>query len=309
AGALRQLTEDHSVAAELVRLGRIDEEEGAEHPGRHVLTRALGVDLNVEPDLIEITATAGDRLLLCSDGLSNELGVDEIVRILQVGTPSDAARALVAAANAHGGLDNITAVVADVTEAPEAPVSVEPSTSAVPAVVHAPAPTDAATGPDAVRAPPALALRPVLSRRERSRRRREDRRERRAWNKWVSFRGAVFMLAIAAVLVGGYAVLRWYATSNYIITVRAEGGKPKMVVLQGRAGGFLLWNPKVAYTEPYGPLQLPTEVRALLVAGIDEPTLADAKTYLMNNHNMWLVGRGHSTTGSTTTTFSTTGGT
>jgi protein phosphatase len=162
-GALRQLSEDHSVAAELVRLGRLEEHEEAEHPGRHVLTRVLGVEASVEPDLVELEPRAGDRLLLCSDGLSNELTDEEMSTLLGVGEPEDAARALVAAANAHGGLDNITAVVADVVDAPE---DQGPRTTAVPAVAPAAAPA-AADAPPAPR---------VMTGRERRRRRREDRR-------------------------------------------------------------------------------------------------------------------------------------
>jgi len=295
-GELRQLTQDHSVAAELVRMGRIDEAEGAEHPGRHVLTRVLGVDSAVEPDLIRIDPVQGDRLLLCSDGLSNELTDDEIVRLLAVGTPSDAARALVAAANAHGGLDNITAVVADIVDAPEAPPA--PKTTAVPVVAPAAAPPGAAAP---LAAPPPKR---VLSARERRRRRREDRRERRAWNKWVSLRGAAFVLAFAAVLVGGFTVLRWYGTDNYTVTVRGN----HIVIIQGQPGGFLWWPPKVVVSEPFGRAQIPPDVAVLVAAGVTQPTLGDAKLYIANMHAQWraLHPVGPTTTTTTTTTLYTT---
>jgi len=293
-GRLRQLTEDHSVAAELVRLGRIDEGEGAEHPGRHVLTKVLGVDRDVEPDLIELGPVAGDRLLLCSDGLSNELDDDDIMSLLAVGTPGDAARALVAAANAHGGLDNITAVVADVVGGPA--VAQEPSTMAVPVILpqdrtqRAPAPAE-----------PVLAVRPVLSKWERFVRRREDRRRRRAYNKWVSFRGVVFVLAFAAVLVGGFVVLRWYGTQNYLIELRSD----HVVVIQGRTGGFLWWQPRVILRERYGPAQLPTQIRPGLFAGIDEPSFADARRFIDTMHRQWQMAHGLLTVPSSTTTTTT----
>ena len=208
-------------------MGRLEEDEGAEHPGRHVLTRALGVDRDVAPDLIELDPHQGDRLLLCSDGLSNELDDDRASsRCSSVGTPSDAARALVAAANAHGGLDNITAVVADLADLPEPAVAdAEPNTTAVPIVLPSDHDATVVTGTTGVtagtlatgtqvRAPTALAVRPMLTPRERRRRRREDRRARRAVNKWVSLRGVVFLASVAGVLVGGYVVLRWYGTSE-----------------------------------------------------------------------------------------------
>lgn len=292
-GALRQLTEDHSVAAELVRMGRIDEGEGAEHPGRHVLTKVLGVDRDVEPDLLELEPFEGDRLLLCSDGLSNELDDDEISSLLSVGSPTDAARALVAAANAHGGLDNITAVVADVVGG--APNAGEPQTMAVPIV----RPRDRAQKtPVAAPTTPSLEVRPVLSKWERFQRRREDRRRRRAHNKWVSFRGAVFMVAFAAVLVGGYVVLRWYGTQTYLVTLRHD----RVVVIQGRIGGFLWWHPQVVLHERYGPAELPPQIRPGLFAGIQETSLTDAKHFINLMHRQWLIAHGRITVPSTTTT-------
>jgi PPM family protein phosphatase len=322
-GELRQLTEDHSVAAELVRMGRIDEDEGREHPGRHVLTRALGVDRDVAPDLIELVPEEADRILLCSDGLSNELDLDEIRALLEVGEPSDAARALVAAANAHGGLDNITAVVADVTlddvalpppledvTAPEpvAPVPPgidEPASArdvemATTGLVAAAVAVDPGATSSIARAPSALkpAIRPVLTARERSRRRREEWRARRALNKWVSIRGALFLLAIAAVLVAGFGVLRWYGTSNYVVTVKAR----HIEVLQGQLGGFLWWPSKVVVVYPYGVFQLPTQARDDIESGVNEPSLTDAELYVHTMHVEWRASRGLGGTGATTTT-------
>jgi serine/threonine protein phosphatase PrpC len=322
-GRITQLTEDHSVAAELVRMGRIDEEEGTEHPGRHVLTKALGVDRDVAPDLIDVVAHEGDRLLLCSDGLSNELVDDEIEALLVVGTPSDAARALVAAANAHGGLDNITAVVADVvtdasgratpdaavpesrrsdaapTGAPSGGASTPPSAGAtgiVDAVATAdPSPTMALGVVTA--APPAI--RPVLSARERRRRRREEWRARRTVNKWVSFRGALFLLAVAAVLVVGFGFLQWYGTSaNYVVTVKSR----HIVILRGQLGGFLWWPTKLVVVYPYGVFQLPSVAHDAVEAGVNEPSLRDAEHYVATMHAQWRLSRGLGVTGSPTTT-------
>ncbi|HEX3794643.1 MAG TPA: Stp1/IreP family PP2C-type Ser/Thr phosphatase [Acidimicrobiales bacterium] len=112
---LVQITSDHSLAEEKVRHGELTEAEAAVHPHRHILTRALGVAAEVDVDLWELRLHDGDRLLLCSDGLTNEVGVDRIAQILiEIPDPAEAARGLVRAALDHGGNDNITVVVVDV---------------------------------------------------------------------------------------------------------------------------------------------------------------------------------------------------
>ena len=114
-GEMTQVTDDHSLAEERMRHGEMTEEEAAVHPQRHILTRALGVSAQVEADMWELELRTGDRVLLCSDGLTNEVGSDEIADILrEVDDPAEAAQQLVDAANGHGGADNITVVVVDV---------------------------------------------------------------------------------------------------------------------------------------------------------------------------------------------------
>ncbi|MGH9047264.1 MAG: Stp1/IreP family PP2C-type Ser/Thr phosphatase, partial [Acidimicrobiales bacterium] len=112
---VRQISIDHSLAEERVRQGQMTEAEAEVHPHRHILTRALGVGPAVDVDLWELHVQSGDRLLLCSDGLTNEVGIEQIGQVLDsVKDPRKAARALVDRANAHGGSDNITVVVVDV---------------------------------------------------------------------------------------------------------------------------------------------------------------------------------------------------
>ena len=114
-GHLVQVTDDHSLAEERMRHGEMTEAEAAVHPQRHILTRALGVSSEVEADMWELELRTGDRVLLCSDGLNNEVGIDEMAEILRtVDDPQEAAERLVEAANEHGGADNITVVVVDV---------------------------------------------------------------------------------------------------------------------------------------------------------------------------------------------------
>jgi protein phosphatase len=110
-----QVTADHSLAEERVRHGEMTEEEAAVHPQRHILTRVLGVASEVEADMWELKLRSGDRLVLCSDGLSNELTQEELAEVLAtVPDPDEAAHRLVDIANEHGGSDNITVVVVDV---------------------------------------------------------------------------------------------------------------------------------------------------------------------------------------------------
>jgi len=114
-GTLRQLTDDHSWVGEMVRRGELTPAEAAAHPHRSVITKALGTEGDVEPDLLEIPVEPGDRVLLCSDGLSGMV-LDEQIRDL-LGRPDDVqaiADALVETALAHGGEDNVTVVVLDV---------------------------------------------------------------------------------------------------------------------------------------------------------------------------------------------------
>jgi PPM family protein phosphatase len=113
---LSLLTADHSLVEEMVRSGELTPEEAQIHPHRHILTRALGIEADVEVDAWRFEPIDGDRVLLCSDGLTNELTEDEIGDVLAgEEEPDAAAEELVRLAVAHGGNDNVTAVVVDVT--------------------------------------------------------------------------------------------------------------------------------------------------------------------------------------------------
>lgn len=114
-GTLTQITDDHSFVGEMMAAGRLTAEQAELHPYRSVLTRAVGLESDVEVDAIDLDLEAGDRLLLCSDGLTSMVDDDAIQEILELAAdPDEAADALVGAANAAGGADNITVVVIDV---------------------------------------------------------------------------------------------------------------------------------------------------------------------------------------------------
>ena len=113
-GTLTQLTRDHSLMANMIEAGQITPEEARFHPNRSVITRALGNELDTIPDLYEINVEAGDRLLVCSDGLTAMVEDDEIAALLaKHADPQKCAIALVNAAIAAGGSDNVTVIVAD----------------------------------------------------------------------------------------------------------------------------------------------------------------------------------------------------
>ena len=114
---LLQLTLDHSLVEDLVRQNRLTPDEALTHPQRNILTRALGIASQVDVDSFLRPTEVGDRFLLCSDGLFNEVNEPEITRLLGVNAePDDAAEALVAAALAQAGRDNVTVAVVDVVE-------------------------------------------------------------------------------------------------------------------------------------------------------------------------------------------------
>jgi len=268
-GALRQLTEDHSVAEEWVRLGRLTPEEALTHPNRHQLTRAIGVDQPLEIDVKSIAARPGDRVVLCSDGLSNELSPDEIAAIVSADEPLDEiAKNLVAAANLAGGRDNITAVVVEFDEVSSG-VEIDE--------VRLPLPPTPPPAPVHV----APAQRAIRSRR-------------------LSWRAAFVTLIVAGILTSAYAIVHWYAYSSYYIGA-ANGN---VVIYQGQPGGVLWFSPKVSITSAAPLKQFRPADQASIRATISEPSVSAALEYLGYLHGQWQLTQ---TTATTTTTVVTHG--
>jgi protein phosphatase len=129
-GALEQVTTDHSLVAELVSSGVLTPEEAERHPQRSAITRALGTEPSVEVEAFTVDAEPGDLYLLCSDGLPTMVSDEGVAEAItrSGGDPMAAAEALVAAANARGGEDNVTVVLFEIEEGE--PVLVEPETPA-----------------------------------------------------------------------------------------------------------------------------------------------------------------------------------
>ncbi|MBM3270646.1 MAG: Stp1/IreP family PP2C-type Ser/Thr phosphatase [Candidatus Sericytochromatia bacterium] len=109
---IEQVTEDHSVVAQLLKAGAITPQEAAHHPYRNVITRCLGMQMDVEADTLEATWQPGDSLLLCTDGLSGLVSDEEMLAMAtQDEDPQDACQKMLDLAMARGGYDNITVVL------------------------------------------------------------------------------------------------------------------------------------------------------------------------------------------------------
>jgi protein phosphatase len=215
-GELRRLTTDHSHVEELVRDGKITEDEAAVHPMRSVITRALGIDERVDVDVYPVELAPGDLVVLCSDGLTDMVHEDAIASELR--RESDAKRAatrLVDTANRAGGVDNITVVVIAVTD--EEPVRDD----APPAVLVAVAAEGSLPEPETQPAKP------------------PKERHRRKWG-----RIALWVIPIVLVLGIAVAAVGWYARKDYFVAL--DHGR--VTVFKGVPGGVFLWDPTVERT-------------------------------------------------------------
>ena len=231
-GQLEQLTEDHSLVADLMRSGRLTPEEAETHPQRSVITRALGTDPEVDVDTMTVEASPGDVFLLCSDGLTTMVADEDILELVaRAGSLEDAARALVKAANKGGGEDNVTvvlfAVEGDATALEETLVAangrgadedLEDTLSGleVPPALRATETT--------VLAPPEPRGWPV-DEPEDERPAREPRRRRRRWRRRLGW--AALLLAFVALVLAGAL---WGLSRAYFVGADEEGN---VTVFQG----------------------------------------------------------------------------
>jgi PPM family protein phosphatase len=246
-GTLQRVTNDHSLVEELVRDGRLTPEQAESHPRRAIVTRALGVDREVDVDMYRVDVVVGDRVLLCSDGLNTMLRERDIERIARTELdPQHAADALVAAANAAGGEDNTTVLGIDVAEvgaaAPATPGTDEHHTSVGP---PAPAPV--------------------------------PRRTRSAGSGLRTVRGVILvMLPIVVILGVAAGVLGWYARGSYY--VGASGNE--VVIYKGVPGGVVGWNPTVDERTGISLASLPPLDRGRVQTNATRGSLETARGYV-----------------------------
>ncbi len=324
-GDLVQVTEDHSLVEELVREGQLTPEEAQVHPQRSIITRALGMEPEIEVDAWTLTPYAGDRILLCSDGLTNEVGAERIAAVLrQLTDPQEAARELVRLARTNGGNDNITVVVIDIvddggrSEQASAALATDPPSetgddttwswprSPAPGVASgdgdgSPTATGGATAPGggtsgasaggtaiATRARP-VDVPPGPSP-------REPRPRRLTW------RVLVFLGCVVAVLGVSAASVAWYARSAYFVGIDDD----RVAVFRGRPGGFLWFEPSLVDRKDDLTLDQVTPAKLEeLREGKEEPSKADADRYV-NNLRQEAVARRVATSTTTTTIPATT---
>ena len=111
---IRQVTRDHSLVQEMVRMGEISEAEARNHPDKNIITRAIGVKEDVEPDIYEYRLKKGDMILMCTDGLSNMVEDEDMINIVKGSRDVvEAVQMLIEKANSNGGRDNIGVIVAE----------------------------------------------------------------------------------------------------------------------------------------------------------------------------------------------------
>jgi protein phosphatase len=245
-GVLSRLSVDHSYVQELVNEGIITPEEARVHPRRNIVTRAMGIDRSVQVDVFSHLVRTGDRLVLCSDGLVDEVPDTDIARVLiEHSDPQETAEALVMVANANGGRDNTTVIVLDILDDISEPIEFdEPDeTQPMPAVVaETPATTPAPT------------------------------------KKKNRVGMILFWSAFAAILLGLITTIGVYARSGYFIDFNED---KNVVIYRGRVGGMLWFQPTVDTQTELNITDLPDDVRREVEMNREFTSSGQAAKYLM----------------------------
>jgi len=302
-GNLDQISDDHSLVGELYREGRISAEEAQHHPQKNIVTRAVGIERFVDVDEFQVLPRTGDRYLLCSDGLTDEVDEAEIAEVLRtVDDPEEVAQRLVDRANANGGRDNITIVVVDVVDD-----GLDPATAAALAAV--PDAEDFSAHPDqdteALMAVPggtgSGVPAPAPAARAERREAPPDGSGGRRGPRVLTTRSLAFVIAVVALLGVGAWLVERYANGTYHVTVDEDA----VVVYQGRPGGFLWFDPELAERTDIDVGDVPASVLDDLQAGVSQPSLARARRYVANLEDRIEDARPPVTTTTTTTTPST----
>jgi PPM family protein phosphatase len=294
-GRLRRVTIDHSYVQELVATGHITEDEARTHPRRNIITRALGIEPEVRVDWWTLPLIRGDRFVLCSDGLVDEVPDSDITTVLlDNDDPQDAAERLIDAANAAGGRDNTTVIVVDVLEGDEPPdptleIDVVPTwaddanrpTAAGPLSLDA----DARSGTTGALLDPTgpLDRSAIAASAEEG-----DGRRRSGLVKFAIAFGA------AAAIVIAFVVFSVWASSGYFIAFNEDD---QAIVYKGRQGG-VLWIDPTAQNDA-GPTR--DQLDADRAEEID-----DGVTFDSQQEAAEFIRSSATTTTTTTTTTSTT---
>ena len=299
-GELTQVTEDHSLVATLERQGRLSRAEAAVHPQRNILTRALGIDANVMVDSWEILPVIGDRYLICSDGLFNEVDDNRLAATLRrLADPSEAARELVRLANEAGGRDNITCVVVDVVEVVDDSGRDPAATSSSERI------TSHTTGGDAAlfgvdgEGEEAAGAEAKAGRRERRHEARAARAaEGRPRRRVLTWRVGLFVLAFLAIVGIAVGVIVYMGRNTYYVGVQDQ----QVVIFRGRPGGVAWIQPELAEETAIPLSDVPAARVGEVQAGVEESSLDGARRYVANLQDQIDAATTTTTTSTTTTT-------
>ncbi|CAM8658532.1 PTC1 Serine/threonine protein phosphatase [Acidimicrobiia bacterium] len=265
-GELRQITEDHSLVATLERQGRITAAEAATHPQRNILTRALGIDGTVMVDSWEIIPVVGDRYLLCSDGLFNEVDENRISATLrQLADPGEAARELTRLANESGGRDNITCVVVDVSDDTGRDTGRDPAGRVMSAHTGGDNPVDAPTMSSAQQGADQQ-IKP------KARRAGQSIRSRYTW------RVGAFLGALLAVVLFGLGFIVWTGTNTWYVGVEGDS----VAIFRGKPGGLLWIDPELSEITALPLSDIPAASLAAVTAGVEQPSQSASRRYVAN---------------------------
>ena len=230
-GALSRLSVDHSYVQELVNEGIITPEAARVHPRRNIVTRALGIDRSVMVDVFTHFVRTGDRIVLCSDGLVDEVADTEIARVLGQHTdPQETAEALVMVANTNGGRDNTTVIVVDVLDDISEPIASSAPDNTAP--MQSPS-VDAVVGGVGAVSVSGLG------------------------KKKVRVGVVLFWSALVVILLSGITIVGVYARSGYFIGFDEDS---RVAVYRGRVGGVLWFNPTIDTQTTLSGEDLPEDV-------------------------------------------------
>ena len=323
-GELEQVTDDHSVPEELRRAGRLTPEEAAVHPQRNVLTRALGIEPEVEVDCYPIIPYEGDRLILASDGLFNEVDHDGIASVARRRKdPQEAADELVRLACEGGGNDNVTVVVVDIvddgdrSERASAAVTSTAGSRSAPSRTTGGGPGEATpSGPAAgsrgsrgagggaaaagvspatprTGAPPAAGLPAHGGGHGGGYGGGPQPAAARQHRPRLTLRVVVFVVALMVVLAAMVGAVGFFARGGYYVGLEDD----RIVIFKGRPGGLLWFEPTVEERTEVGLGDVLPSRAADLRDGKEYSSLGDARRYVQN-----LQDEATPTTTTTTTT-------
>lgn len=294
-GELEQVSDDHSLVGEMVRDGRITKQQAREHPQKNIVTRAVGIDREIEVDDFQLLPHVGDRYLLCSDGLTDEVADDDIARVLRtVDDPDAAAAALVDMANEHGGRDNITVLIVDVVDDGDLAAAASAAVPDADTFSHDEG-SDTATF---LAVPDDQAHRQGAGD-DHAAETRPTRRPRA-----VTWRSVLFVLVVLGLLGAGAWLVNDYATNTYYVAV--DDGE--VTIFRGRPGGVLWLDPSLEESTGIDADDVPDEFLDDIEGERTFATLERARTFITNvgDRITELEPPPTTTTTTTTTTSATT---